>query len=649
LDLKTDTIVHQDSSNIYNKENMKNHIYILAGLLLVSGMAVAQKKNLKRVNKLFEMRAYKDAAEIYESKERNQEVLQNLADSYYYNSNLQKAIKTYRELFVEYGDSIDINYHFRFAQALKGVKKYKDADKHLRLYYNKPFNTLAFIEETDKTTPHIFKLKQIENKNSSSDFGLSFYGEDKVAFASARNSDNPAYSWNNLPYLDLYNATITNQNVLEDITPFPEAINTSSHESNAVLSKDGKTMYFNRTNETRKKTGDTRIAHIKIYKAELINGEWKNVKALPFTSNAYSTEHPALSKDEKTLYFASDMPGTYGSFDIYKVSINDNGTFGEPENLGETINTKHREQFPFISEFNVLYFSSIGHQGYGGLDVFRSNMVNASFDKPVNLGSSVNSNLDDFAYVVREKDNKGYVSSNRSGYDRLFGFAREENPLTKYQVEGIVQDLNSKAILRGALVTLFDESDTVIQDTIVGDDAFYIFKIEPNKKYKVRGTRKAYIPQDVEFLTDSKGKIQHNIYLNLKSFADAEERVEEKNNGNVQVDLDEIFFDFDEAVIREDAAITLQVLVDLMKKYPSMEVEVSAHTDARGPDTYNLNLSKKRAASTLEYLVSQGIGRNRLKSIGYGEMQPLNKCVKEGICNDRAYDVNRRCEFTILN
>ncbi|MFL1010747.1 OmpA family protein [Flavisericum labens] len=628
---------------------MKKYIYILASLLLVSGTALAQKGNIKRANKLFEMRAYTEAAETYETKDRTQEVLQNLADSYYYNTSLRKAVKTYRELFVEYGDSIDIDYHFRFAQALKGIKNYKEADKHLSMYYNEPFNTTAFIEQTDKTTPHVFNLKQIVNQGSSSDFGLSFYGDDKVVFASARNSENPAYSWNNLPYLDLYSARLTDANTLEDIQPFSDAINTDSHESNAVFTKDGKTMYFNRTNTTRKKTDEERIAHIKIYKAELIDGIWTNVTALPFTSNSYSTEHPALSKDEKTLYFASDMPGTIGGFDIYKVAINDDGAYGEPENLGKTINTKQREQFPFISEYNVLYFSSIGHQGYGGLDVFRSNMVNGKFDKPVNLGSSVNSNLDDFAYVVREKDNQGYVSSNRTGYDRIFGFDREENLLTKYQVEGIVQDKNSKELLNGALVTLFDESDTVIQDTIIGDDAYYKFKIEPNKKYKVRGTKKAYIPQDVEFSTDSKGKMQHNIYLSLESFADAEERVKENDKGDMQVQLEKIYFDFDKSDIRKDAATTLSVLVDLMKKYPTMEVEVSAHTDAQGPDQYNLDLSKRRAASTLEYLVSQGIERNRLKSIGYGEMQPLNKCVKEGICDDDEYDINRRCEFTILN
>lgn len=628
---------------------MKTKTYILASLLLVGGMAMAQQGTLKRADKLFEMRAYNQAAEIYETKEHTQEVLQNLADSYYYNANLQKAIKNYRELFVSYGDSLDLEYYFRYAQALKGVENYKDADKYLSIYYNRDINTPAFIEKNKNTTPHNFNLKQVETENSFSDFGLSFYGDDKVAFASTRNTERPTYAWNNLPCLDLYSATMANDGTLQDITPFPDAINTDAHESNAVFTKDGKTMYFNRTNTIRKRTNDDKIAQIKIYKAELVDGNWTNVTALPFTSNSYSTEHPALSKDEKTLYFASDMPGTLGSFDIYKVAINDDGTYGEPENLGPVINTKHREQFPFISDYNVLYFSSNGHEGFGGLDVFRSNMVNGNFDTPVNLGSSINSPLDDFAFVIREKDDTGFVSSNRSGHDRLLSFTREENILTKYQVEGIVQDKNSKELLVGSLVTLFNEAGNVIQDTIVGDSAHYLFKIEPNKKYKVRGTRKTYIPQDVEFSTDSNGKIQHNIYLSLESFADAEERVKENEKGDVQVQLDKIYFDFDKSTIREDAARTLDVLVDLMNKYPSMEIEVSAHTDARGPDQYNLDLSKRRAAATLEYLVSQGIDRKRLKSIGYGEMQPLNNCVKEGICTDEEYDINRRCEFTILN
>jgi len=539
---------------------MKKYIYICVGLFLVSGMAYAQKGSLKRANKLFEMRAYKEAANLYEAqKDRNREVLQNLADSYYYNSQMQKAIKTYREFFVEHKDSIDIESYFRYAQALKGVKEYKEADKWLSRYYGKPINTLAFIDETEKTTPHTFQLKQLDNKNSASDFGLSFYGEDKVAFASARNSENPAYAWNELPYLDLYSATLTKDGKLQDVTPFPAEINTDSHESNAVFTKDGKTMYFNRTNGSKTKTKENRIAHIKLYKAELVNDVWTNVKALPFTSNRFSTEHPALSKDEKTLYFASDMEGGFGSFDIYKVAINDDGTYGEPENLGAKVNTKHLEQFPYISKNDVLYFASNGHLGYGGLDVYRSNMVNGNFDKPLNLGSSINTNLDDFGYVIRENDNKGFVSSNKTGYDRLYGFGREENILTKYLVEGIVQDKNSKELLSGSLVTLMDEKGKVLQDSIVGDKADYLFKIEPNKKYTIRGTRKLYIPQDVEFSTDSQGKISHNIYLTLESYADAEAAVKEDERGDVKIQLDKIYFNYDKANIRSDAAITLKI------------------------------------------------------------------------------------------
>ena len=627
---------------------MKKNRYILASLLLFGGAVLGQSKTLKRANKLFDMRAYYEAAQEYETNERTQEVLQNLADSYYYNTSHKNAVKTYNELYLKYGDSIDNQYHFRYAQALKGTADYEGADKYLSKYYKEDVNTPEFIKSTESSTPHSFKLEQVDSKNSTSDFGLSYY-KDKVVFASVRNTSGPSFVWNNLPFLDLYSAKLTDDNVLEDIVPLTKPINTKTHESNAVFTKDGNTMYFCRTDKKRTKTDEDKIAQIRIYKAELIDDNWTNVTALPFTSDVFSTEHPALSKDEKTLYFASDMPGTLGSFDIYKVSINDDETYGEPINLGNIINTAHREQFPFISEYDVLYFSSIGHQGYGGLDIFRSNNINGAYDEPVNLGGSINSSLDDFSFVVLEKENKGHVSSNRLGPDRMFGFVREENKLSKYLVEGVIQDKNTNELLVGAKVILFDESGEAIEEMVVGDDAYYLFKIEPNKKYKFRGSKKAYIPQDIEFSTDKEGKVQHNIKLALEAYTTVEERIQENKKGQVQVKLDKIYFDFSSSKIKEDAAIILNVLVDLMKKYPFMEVEVSAHTDARGRAEFNLELSKLRAASTLEYLVSQGINRSRLGSVGYGEMQPLNDCVKENMCSEADYNVNRRCEFTILN
>ena len=366
---------------------------------------------------------------------------------------------------------------------------------------------------------------------------MTFYGDNKVAFASARNEDSPLYNWNDLPYLDLYTGTLSDSGELTDVTPFSMNINTKSHESNATFSQDGKTMYFNRTNEERIKIEDAKIANIKIYKAELVDDKWSNITPLPFNSDLYSTEHPTLSKDGKTLYFSSDMPGGHGSFDIYKVNINNDGSFGEPINLGSTINTTEREQFPYISHINTLYFASNGHQGYGNLDVFRSDLINGEFANPINLGNHVNSGFDDFAFSLNEKKNVGFFTSNRSQEDKLYRFDREENILTKYLVEGIVKDKHSDEILPGSLVTLFDENKNVLQDTIVGKDAYYLFKIEPNKKYTVRGTRKLYIPYDVDFSTDSKGKISHDIFLILESYADAEERIKENEHNQVQVQI----------------------------------------------------------------------------------------------------------------
>lgn len=625
--------------------------YILLALVFGSmgtSMFSQSKLSLKKTNQLYEMRSYAAAIEGFEAEERTAENLEKLGDCYYYIGNVQKATSTYGELNDTYIVEPDDAVLFRYGQALKGIKKYEEADKMLAAYFGKPHNSFAFMEEVRKTTPHVFEVTPVGNTNGKEDFGLSFFGKDRVAFASARNTDNPIYVWNNTPYLDLYNGTINEQNQLTDVVPFPKEINTNSHESNATFNSDGTKIYFNRTNKKRLDNGEGKVANIKIYQADLVDEVWTNVRPLAFTSDLFNTEHPSLSKDGSTLYFASDMPGSLGSYDIYKVPIMQDGITGVPVNLGPLVNTAEREQFPFISDNNTLYYSSNGHQGFGGLDVFRSVQVNGTFANPVNLGEPLNGPMDDFNYVVKETKNSGFVSSNRSGEDKIYTLKREDNYLTKYLVTGVVQDKNSLALLPGSLVTLFDENKKVLQDTIVKADATYLFKIEPNKKYTVRGTRKLYIPFDVDFSTDTHGKISHNILLNLESYKDAEDRITENQRGDVQVNLERIYFDFNKWNIREDAAVILGTLVDLLKKYPEMEIEVASHTDARGSNDYNLSLSKKRAASTLAFLVGQGIDRNRLRSIGYGEEQPLNQCVREGICTDDEYDINRRSEFTLL-
>ena len=539
---------------------MKN-IYSTLLILLVSITAMGQSAAIKQGDKFFVQRAYIDAADAYEKVvDKNQEVLQNLGDAYFYTNQMENATEVYQLLFLRHEANVAPEYKFRYAHALRAVNKHEDADKYMSEVKGEEVNFDAFQRELDTIAPHVFTTNQIMNNSASADFGISYYG-DRITFASTRNQARPIYPWNKRPTLDLYSAEMSEDGELSDIILFDDNINTDAHESSATFNQDATVMYFDRTSDKRVKDEEgVRVAHIKIYRAELVDGNWTNIEALPFTSDEYSTEHPSLSADGSKLYFASDMPGSMGSFDIYVVDVNEDGTFGTPENLGSGVNTEHREQFPFISEEGVLYFSSDGHEGFGNMDIYRSE---GNFSEVQNLGGTINSSHDDFAFVIREGQEKGYFASNRRGTDNLYVFTRED-----------------------------------------------------------------YVPPVVDF-------------------DDRETNVE---TGRQQLrDVGNIYFDFDKATIKEESKPTLNKVVDIMNKYPSINIEIGSHADARGSDQYNLSLSERRAASTLEYLVENGIDRSRLTSKGYGESMPLNDCTQQTGCTAEQYAVNRRSEFTIMD
>lgn len=635
---------------------MKKYIISIFLVTLCVSMGNAQRWELNKANRLFEKRAYLEAAEIYERSDKDVNTLRNLGDCYYFNTKMDEAVKWYGTLVKNYGDQIDYQYLFRYSQALKGVKRYDEADEWMKKYEEAQANdeslqkTLEYMAKVDADVPYIYEPKNAGTNTEYSDFGTAFFGE-RVVFSSSKKTAGNAklYKWNDQPYLDLYSAAVDSEGNLIDPEPLGEAINTNTHDALAVFTKDGKTMYFSRTNEKKVKVNEEKVANVKIYKAEFVDGKWTNVEPLPFNSDEYSCGHPALNFEENKLYFASDMPGSIGSLDIFEVDLNEDGTYGTPKNLGTKVNTTKRDEFPYMSEYNILYFASNGHLGLGNLDLFSSALEEGTFGKPNNLGSSVNSSLDDFALIINERTDVGYFSSNRGEQDDdIFQFKRKEYIKPVYLVEGIVTDKNSGEVLPNSLVTLLDENNNVIADTIVKADGKYIFHLDPNQKYKVRGTRKLYIPDEQDFSTDSEGRIQHDIQLELELYSDAEGNIVTEN-GDTVIKLEKIYFDFDKWDIKPQAAQVLDGLVEVMKKYPNMIIEISAHTDCRGGLDYNLELSHKRAKSTLDYVVSQGIDASRLKSIGYGEMQPVNKCVREGMCSDEEYDVNRRCEFKLLN
>lgn len=612
-------------------------------LLVLAFQSCGTKITKKKADSLFKDKSFVEAAEMYAQLPQDKEVLQNLADSYYYNAEMNFATKVYGQLYFTYKDSLPKEYLFRYANALRAIQDDERSDKIMSDYLGYPVDIKKFREYSAKIAPYNYSLKPITNQGAYGDFGVSFYG-DTLVFASSRNPDAPTYEWNKKAYLDLYMGKLNSKGVLDSIRLFQGEINTNTHESSAVFSKDGKTMYFNRTNETRVEIGDNYVGNIKILKAERVNGLWTNVQVLPFNHDLYSCMHPALSPDEKRLYFASDMPGTLGSLDIFYVDILDDGTFGSPINLGANVNTTQREQFPSFSEDGYLYLASDGHEGLGGLDLFMTRKYDDVFAKPVNLGSTINSGWDDFSFAIKPNDSLGYFTSNRLGSDYIYSFARIQNERS-FTVSGSVVDKHTKNLLPGTKVNLYNESDQLIGQLVVGQEANYVFNIEPNKKYRIEAFRDLYIPYFEDIVSDDDGKIEYVIEMTLESYDDAEDIVITKDDGMTYIVLENIYFELNKSEITNEAANTLNTLVDLLKKYRYMEVELGAHTDSRASELYNFKLSHSRAAAALEYLVLNGIERRRLKSKGYGETKQLVKCGND--CNDEEHAINRRCEFII--
>ena len=633
---------------------MKKILYTLFALAISTQVLIAQSTS--KADRLFEKRRYNTAANIYSDLEvKSQEVLEKLGDCYYYTTDMKNAAIWYNILIDNHykNNTIEPIYLFKYAQALKGTNNTEESDKWLKLYNDsehelatESLNTKEHFAKLNTSIDRPFILHQMSINTEGSDFGVSIQG-DKAIFASTR-KEGTKYDWNNQPYLDLYEADVAANGDLINPKELNGAINTKMHESNGVLTKDGNTLYFSRNNYTQKKVKDeNKVTHLNIYKASLVNGEWANVIELPFNNANYSMMHPALNFDESRLYFSSDMPGSIGSFDLFYVDINSNGTFGEPINLGDKINTPHREQFPYVSSKHTLYFASDGHFGMGGLDIYSSEKTESVYGTPLNLSDIVNSGMDDFAFVFDEENEVGYFSSNRQGGkgdDDIYRITK----VKQFFVEGKVQDKSTLAALPGTLVQLFDKQNNKISEMKVDNTATFSFEISKNASYTLKGSLKTYESAQINFSTDNDGNIDKDILLALQSYEKAEEKIA-VDHGKLKINIDPIFFYFDSWDIIPESAEILNEVVTIMKKYPEMVLEVGNHTDSRGDDEYNLMLSEKRGNAVREYLVSNGVQADNVKSVGYGETQLLNRCTNDVRCWEREHFENRRSEFIIVN
>ncbi len=630
-------------------------LYTLVFVLSITIGAFAQGSKLNKADKKYDKYSYIDAIEIYEKVAekgyKSTEIFEKLGNAYYFNGELDKASKWYGELFA-LNQEVDSEYYFRYAQALKAEGNYEKSNQYMELFAQKTNDTRAklFQENKDYLTDidavsGKYTMDKTDVNSEFYDYGPTFFGK-QIVFTSSRSEGNQyskIHEWTKQNFTDLFVASIDNNGKLGSVENFSKTVNTKYNESSPVFTKDGKTMYFTRNNynDGKKRKSDDKVIMEKIYKAELVNGEWTNVKELPFSNDNYKTAHPALSPDEKTMYFASDMPGSFGNSDLYKVSIDSNGNFGSPENLGPTINTEGRETFPFVDTDNNLFFASDGHLGLGGLDIFEAKANKNSFEKPVNVGKPLNSPMDDFGYVTN-KDGLGFFSSNRdggSGYDDIYTFT-----VCTHTLSGLITDVDTKEILPNAKVILFDDKMNKISETTSSDKGSYSFKIECNKKYYVRASKEEYETTEKSFGPVTKtGESKLDIELKRNIFP-----VEVGTDLAKILDVSIIYFDLDKWNIRPDAAEDLEKIIAVMNQYPNMTIDIRSHTDSRQTHKYNELLSDRRAKSTLEFMVKNGINRNRLTAKGYGETQLVNNCSDDVPCSETEHQKNRRSEFIVI-
>lgn len=641
---------------------MKNYT-LLCFIILNVFYGFCQESKLNLADKKYDSYAYVDAIKTYEriaqKGYKSEDLYKKLGNSYYFNSDFENSAKWYSELFA-LNPSPEAEYYYRYAQSLKSTGQWDKADVILNQFntkYKNDTRARLYKENADyldriKANSGRYKIEDAGINSKYSDYG-SIIHDNKIYFASARDTGNFSkrkHKWTGEYYTNIYDADIdTLSGEISRVNKIRSEINKRFHESSPVFTNDGNTVYFTRNNFLNGKKGKdaNKNTLVKIYKANLENGKWTNIKALSFTSDNYSTGHPALSPDEKTLYFASDMPGTMGQSDIYKVSINTDGSFGNPQNLGKEINTEGKETFPYVTNENEIYFASDGHPGLGGLDVFVGQIeADGSISSIENLGGDINSPKDDFAYIIDPVSRKGYFSSNKDGglgSDDIYQFLETKRLKCMQELSGVITDTATGAILPGTKVTLYDDMQKIKNSGVADSAGRYNFDVECGKNYNIRAEKPDYATKEVNVtIGKTTGKTDLTIPLE-KSVC----KVMVGDDLGKCFNIKMIYFDLDKSDITTAAALDLEKILDVLNQHPNMKLDIRSHTDSRASHQYNQALSDRRAKSTIEWLIKNGAAKNRLSGKGYGETELVNNCSDNVECSETEHQMNRRSEFII--
>ena len=628
---------------------------IIVLLLLTTLNGWAQSRGAyKRANTLYQKFAYADAIQAYEKiyrKSPSDSVRIKIARSHDKLNQPGQVAAWY--LKVHDTDQLIDEDFVRFADALESVGDYQQAlgwyEKYQAAHPGDSRTSLK-IQAIERLRSYyqdsaLYDIQHLNINGESYDFAPAFFDE-KLLFSSTRDTGTLTtriHSWNNQPFLDLYVGDITDQGQINGVSKLDGSINTEFHESTASLSPDGNTLYFTRNNYTNEtyRTDKKNTNKLKLYKANRTgNGSFGNVQELPFNSDSFSTAHPAVSPDGKILYFSSDRDGSNGESDIWMVEITENG-YGPVENLGTAINTPGRDTFPFVDADGKLYFSTDGRGGLGGLDVY---VYDSEKNSITNLGEPINSPKDDFTFIYNTESGKGYFASNRSNDpldDDIYTFTRAACESTL-----IVQviDKNTREPLNGALVGIRNiDNDLVISGVAEVPDAKFSYQNpDCGADYFARAEMEGYATAEKNVTIPEKSS-EVLVVIELEPSI-----VDIPPDFDLGKLINPIYFDFDKSFIRPDAAVELAKIIEIMKEYPQLHIDVRSHTDSRGNDAYNMALSERRNKSTIDYIVEKGgIERDRLTGRGYGESQLLNECSNGVPCTEEQHQLNRRSEFIV--
>lgn len=605
----------------------------------------AQNKETDKADKLYLQFEYVKAAEAYlkliEKGEKDSYICKQLAESYYNMFNPVEAIKWYAKTIATPQDA---EIYFHYAQMLKANSQYEAASSQMVTFASKAPNDPRAKEF--KGNPNyipqllekrkLFDIELLKINSDKSEFGPVLTNDGDLYFTSASQKSKKTDGIKEEPYLDIFKAVYKQDGTFE--APMAEAeLNTKWHDGPVGITSDGNTIYFARESFAIKSFEKDKKYHLKmgqvnLFKATKTNGTWANILPLPFNSKNYSTSSPSISKDGKTLYFSSNMPGGKGDNDIWKVKVNSDGSYGAPENMGESVNTMASEQFPYINEDNILYFASSGKLGLGGLDVFSIDLNSKLAGKAINLGKPVNSEKDDFSFSFNNKFAVGFFASNRSGNDDIY----IAHPVCTVENTTIVTNSNTGKVLENAIVTILDNNKNAIETKNTAANGTVISALDCNKSYTMKVVKDGFESGIFEMQQNKGGKAKLNAAL----------RPIVEIVSPTEIVLNEINFEFDKSNITQEAAFELDKLVQVMKNNEKLLIVVKSHTDNLGDDTYNMSLSERRAKSTVQYVVSKGINAERISGKGFGESEPKVNCQEK--CTDEQNAQNRRSEFLIV-